>query len=460
MNISFGVRVAAAAALAGLCACGGGGSGVDAGQSAGTQSAPVPPIADLTGTWNVAESGVSNCANLATYALDPYRLIITQSGNALTIVAPAGTFAGNIDGDKVAWSGSYPSGSGRTTITSMALTAAASGNAISGSAGWTWTDGAASCSGMSQSINATRVPEAVPVPPAPSGLSASAQSASSVGLVWNDNSNNESGFKVERRRADDAASAFAQITLLAADTTSFLDTGLDAATAYDYRVRAFNGAGDSPYSNVFTVTTLAPPPPAPNPPSGLALTVNSSSSITLRWTDNSTNETAFRLERSTGNDGGFSEMATVAADTTSYRDTGLAPATHYFYRVRAANATGSSAYSNTANATTSPAAVAPAAPRSLSATASSVSLRIDLRWTDNSTNETGFRIERSTNANNGFTQIATTAAGVTTYSDSAGLERNTKYYYRVRATDATTGLNSAYSNTDSATTVRRELVSD
>ncbi len=460
MSISFGVRVAAAATLVGLCACGGGGSGGDAGQSAGTQSAPAPPIADLTGAWNVAESGVSNCANLATYALDPYRLIIAQSGNALTIVAPAGTFAGNIDGDKVAWSGSYPSGSGRTTITSMALTAAASGNAISGSAGWTWTDGAASCSGMSQSINATRVPEAAPVPPAPSGLSASAQSASSVGLVWNDNSNNESGFKVERRRADNAASAFAQITLLAADTTSFLDTGLDAATAYDYRVRAFNGAGDSPYSNVFTVTTLAPPPPAPSPPSGLALTVNSSSSITLRWTDNSTNETAFRLERSAGNDRGFSEMATVAADTTSYRDTGLAPATHYFYRVRAANATGSSAYSNTANATTSPAAVAPAAPSSLSATASSVSLRIDLRWTDNSMNETGFRIERSTNANNGFTQIATTAAGVTTYSDSAGLERNTKYYYRVRATDATTGLNSAYSNTDSATTVRRELVSD
>jgi hypothetical protein len=92
---------------------------------------------------------------------------------------------------------------------------------------------------------------------------------------------------------------------------------------------------------------------------------------------------------------------------------------------------------------------APAAPSSLKATALSSS-RIDLAWNDNSANETGFQIERSTNGT-AFTQIATAGANVKTYS-STGLARNKTYNYRVRATNA--GGNSTYSNTASARTPR------
>jgi rhamnogalacturonan endolyase len=90
---------------------------------------------------------------------------------------------------------------------------------------------------------------------------------------------------------------------------------------------------------------------------------------------------------------------------------------------------------------------APAAPTMLGATAISAS-RIDLTWTDNSTNETDFKIERSTDAVN-FTQAAQVAANVTAHSDS-GAGPNTTNYYRVRASNV--GGQSDNSNIASAVT--------
>jgi hypothetical protein len=86
-------------------------------------------------------------------------------------------------------------------------------------------------------------------------------------------------------------------------------------------------------------------------------TVASSSQITLGWTDNSDNETGFKIERCTGvgcetNVANFGQIATVGAGVTSYTDTGLSPSTTYAYRVRAYNAGGDSSYSNTVSGTT------------------------------------------------------------------------------------------------------------
>jgi hypothetical protein len=77
----------------------------------------------------------------------------------------------------------------------------------------------------------------------------------------------------------------------------------------------------------------------------------SSSQINLSWTDNSNNETGFKVERSS--DGTtFTQIATVGANVTTYADTGLPALTKYYYRVRAYNAGGNSAYSNIASAKT------------------------------------------------------------------------------------------------------------
>src|SRR5207244_13195144 len=86
-------------------------------------------------------------------------------------------------------------------------------------------------------------------------------------------------------------------------------------------------------------------------PSTLAATAISRSEIDLSWTDNSANEDGFRIERST--DGtNFAEIATVGPNVTTYADTGLTRNKQYYYRVRAYNSAGTSAYSNVASAET------------------------------------------------------------------------------------------------------------
>jgi hypothetical protein len=94
-------------------------------------------------------------------------------------------------------------------------------------------------------------------------------------------------------------------------------------------------------------------------------------------------------------------------------------------------------------------AVAPAAPSSLACT-SVTRTAITVGWVDNSTNETGFHVERSTNGST-WTLVATVGANVRTYANSS-LKSNTLYYYRVRAYNASG--NSAYTATVSARTLR------
>src|SRR5207244_7402070 len=124
--------------------------------------------------------------------------------------------------------------------------------------------------------------------------------------------------------------------------------------------------------------------------------------IDLSWTDNSDNELGFKIERSTDSGATFTEIATTGSNVTTYADTGLSNSSTYYYRVRASNSGGDSDYSNTTSAT-----LIPKSPTHLSANAVSSS-EIDLSWTDNSDNELGFKIERSTDGGTTFTEIATT----------------------------------------------------
>jgi hypothetical protein len=149
----------------------------------------------------------------------------------------------------------------------------------------------------------------------------------------------------------------------------------------------------------FTATASAPPPP-PTAPTNLAATATGTSQINLSWTNTSTSQTGVKIERSTDNVT-FTQLAVAGATAVSYSDIGLSASTTYFYRVRATSASGDSAYSNTASATTQ--SPPPTAPTNLAATAAGTS-QINLSWTNTSTSQTGVKIERSTD-NVTFTQI-------------------------------------------------------
>jgi hypothetical protein len=193
--------------------------------------------------------------------------------------------------------------------------------------------------------------QAAQTPPAvPANLTAAGVSSSQISLAWTDNSNNETGFKIERCLGA-TCSNFAQIATVGANVASYSDTGLSASTSYSYRVRASNSAGDSDYSNTTSATTQAASS-LPAAPSGLTATA-SATQINLTWTDNSTNETGFSIERCKGTTcTNFAQIASVSMNVTTFSNTGLSKRTTYRYRVRAYNAAGNSAYSNIALATT------------------------------------------------------------------------------------------------------------
>ncbi|MEK6301846.1 MAG: putative Ig domain-containing protein [Acidobacteriota bacterium] len=105
-----------------------------------------------------------------------------------------------------------------------------------------------------------------PAPTAPVGVVATGSSPSQVNLIWLDTSTVEDGFQIERRGGSTAE--FSQVGVVSGNTVSFADSGVLANTAYAYRIRAFNNAGSSPYSNEAAVVT-------PSSPSALSIATTS-----------------------------------------------------------------------------------------------------------------------------------------------------------------------------------------
>jgi hypothetical protein len=100
------------------------------------------------------------------------------------------------------------------------------------------------------------VPVSISVPPtAPTGLAASAASASQINLTWTDNATNETGYIVER--SANGVDGWTVIGTPGLNATSYTDTTVTATTQYFYRVRATNSFGDSLNSNTASATTPA-----------------------------------------------------------------------------------------------------------------------------------------------------------------------------------------------------------
>lgn len=123
--------------------------------------------------------------------------------------------------------------------------------------------------------------------------------------------------------------------------------------AYTFSARARDAAGNIGNAPNVPVTVNNQNPIASNPPSGLTATALTPTEIRLRWIDNATNESGFKIERKGPSDPDFREVFQVGANIVEITDGTLSPDTNYSYRMRAWNVVGNSAYSNTATARTS-----------------------------------------------------------------------------------------------------------
>ena len=271
----------------------------------------------------------------------------------------------------------------------------------------------------------TLTPAPVVVAPA-SPLSVSFSSVSTSGLTinWSDASNNENGFRVYR--STDGVN-FAKVADLSANVTSFADSGLSNNTTYTYKIASWNSAGETTTAAVSQQTLQSPP----SLPTQLAINNPTISSLQISWSDNSSNESGYRVYRST--DGtNYTLLTSLSANVTSFSDTSLSASTTYSYKVSAWNAGGettSSANSGTTQ-TPAPVVVAPNAPASV--TFSNIATSgLTINWSDSANNESGYRVYRSADGVN-FAKVADLNANSTSYSDS-GLSSSTTYYYKIAA---------------------------
>lgn len=254
-------------------------------------------------------------------------------------------------------------------------------------------------SALSAATCATTLPTPVA---APSEVNATPQPVYAIQVTWKDNSTNEAGFHVER--APTTNGPWAQGVDVPANATS---ASLGAAPEQQtcFRVIAYMSGGSSLPS--------APDCTArPAGPTGLSATALDAASITLNWTDNSAVEDGYRVYR-VGNVCCFVEIATLPPNTVTYRDVGVSPDISYTYGVQALKDGGYSAGSNEATAVI-PTTI-PAAPTGIWATNTNIDygwIYFDIGWSDNSSNEAGFRVEYSSDGVSDWRYYDATAANV------------------------------------------------
>lgn len=162
------------------------------------------------------------------------------------------------------------------------------------------------------------------IPSAPANLTLTANSRTSVTLNWQDNSNSETNFVIERK-VD--AGSYTELSRVGANVRTFPNT-VDASHTYAFRVKAINGLGESAYSNAVSIVMNNVIVPGT-----LSVTPVSASQIDLTWSYPGIASYSTVIERKTGTNGAWSVIKTTNAGVYTFSNTGLTANTQYFYRV-------------------------------------------------------------------------------------------------------------------------------
>ncbi len=296
----------------------------------------------------------------------------------------------------------------------------------------------------------TTEPDTYVAPVAPSRLTVSLTLPLQARLTWQDESEIETGFEIERRVGQNGVFNLLlsiQTGFEGKETHTLIDSDLVQMTTYSYRMRAVNRSTKSEYSNTATVTT----PDLFAPPSDLAAHQFQEKSVILSWQDNSYIETKFEIERRDSSSNYQIVGMVNPVDGTgerSFEDTTILPVKSYYYRVRAENDNNDVRLSNELMVVT-----VFYAPTALTCElAQGEHMGVTLRWQDNSQIEDGFELIRKSGL--GAYQYLATLPGAEGSGMRSYIDENvnflTIYDYRLRATQDET--NSDWSNASSIDT--------
>jgi len=190
-----------------------------------------------------------------------------------------------------------------------------------------------------------------------------------------------SGYPAEVRRIFQAMKTYG---LILADNGSdmYISGAHDTRWNNDVLNPAFSSlkAGDFEVVQRGWQPATQPPPAPPAAPGNLQATALSPTRVALLWSDNSSNEQTFQVEMRTGA-GAFTQVASLAAGVRATEVTGLAARTAYTFRVRAQNAAGSSAWSNTASVTTPAPQTPTCTPNDIRHCLNNARFQVEVQWT-------------------------------------------------------------------------------
>ncbi|HAS41326.1 MAG TPA: hypothetical protein DCS93_12645 [Microscillaceae bacterium] len=249
-------------------------------------------------------------------------------------------------------------------------------------------------------------------------------SVNEVRVSWTDEITEEEKYEIYRSTM--TGSGFVKIAEVGADIKTYNDNTASSDVVYFYKVKAVNNTRsiESDFSSETTIAT--------NLVASITLTAKINpqkiNDIILNWTTNNANIDGYRIERSKDNNISFAEITSVDKNTTSFTDANLEGDTQYFYRIRAFQNAAFSSYSSEASDQTSLSA-------SIALTASIVPAKVTnimLNWTNNNSFIDGYKIERTQDIAQGYTEIASITGNTSNYTDT-NLDGNSRYYYRVRA---------------------------